>query len=165
MDAVAAYYDWIHSLGDLFLGELEYELRKDFRKRFKDFGWNVGLNREAALHSEAMMHRGEVYSAPKEYLGWALKEFVKKGFADYKESDLSRAIGEFVKEGFVDCEAISQYQWSIEQTLKQIAHEILASPEACQALAAYPLIGVGIALQDLKYMNTVLLYVTVRLGR
>ena len=113
------YFDWIHSLVDLFIDSLQREIGKGFIR-------DEGMTWEAAKHSEAMMWRRDYYHAPREYLGSALSELVSDGYASYYN------------------------QRSIEQLIKKVSRGFLDSPLHGPSLRFFSVIGVGIAVLDLR---------------
>lgn len=81
------YFDWLHSLDDLLVKELEKELEKGFIRDGR-MAW------EAAKHSEAMMLRNSCYHAPSEYWGGAESELVGAGYTSYKHRSIEQAVKE-----------------------------------------------------------------------
>lgn len=134
MDAVAAYYDWIHRLVNFFIIGLEEIYGKKFDR---DAEMTLG----SAKHSEQMMLKGYPYQIVGEFTGPTLFEkieFVQDGIAFYNQS-------------------------SVEQALKKMLYGILnnLNPDFRPCIGHYRFIGVGIALRELH--GEIFLYATLRL--
>lgn len=144
MDAVAVYYDWIHSLVDLFIKDLEEVYGKKF-------GRDAEMTLGAAKHSEQMMLKGYPYKNLGEFTGPTLFEkieLVKDGIAFYNQPSIEEAIKEMVY-GILNS---LNYEWR-------------------PFIKNYRFIGVGIAIRENKPGETafclrpggITLYATLRL--
>lgn len=123
------YYEWLNGKIVFLIKELEEQL-------CREFNYDLEVASGAAKHSEAMMHHGSCYHAPKEYLGTVRAELVHSAFADCNDG-------------------------SIELAIKTIAVYFINSSEQHASLRRYPVIGCGIAIRKIE--NGLVLFATLRL--
>ncbi len=134
MDNVKEYYDWVHRLRCALVEALKEESGHGFIL-------DDELTEGAEKHSEAMMSRGELYDAPKDFWKPAVSEMVDMRIACYRcqeEKDLVT-----------------------QEEIKKMAEDFFSLRYHCFLRCLSAIMGAGIAVKETP--GQVIIYATVRL--